>query len=30
MRVISHSYEKVRELKGKQVGSHDFEECTFM
>jgi len=30
MRVISHSYEEVRELKGKQVGSQDFEEYTFM
>lgn len=30
MRMISHSYEEVRELKAKQVGSQDFEEYTFM
>jgi len=30
MRVMSHSYEEVRELKGKQVGSQDFEEYMFM
>jgi len=28
MRLISHSYEELRGLKCKQVGSQDFEEYT--
>jgi hypothetical protein len=30
MRVIAHSYEEVRDLKGEHAGIQDFEEYTFM